>query len=394
MDHSSHLLLQLTLMFGGAKLLGELFRAVRLPGVVGELLAGVLLGPSLLAWVIPGEVHQALSELGVVILLFSVGLETHVGELRRVGTRSLVVAVGGIVVPFALGYGLMVATGHRVAPSLFLATAMVATSVGVTAQVLTEARALKTRPARIILGAAVLDDILGMMLVAVVAGASQGRVSPLGIAVLSLEALGFVLLAVLVGAPMMRQFAPLMDRPPSEESPLLVALGICLGLAWLAGTLGLAAIIGAFLAGMIVAETRHFYSIDRQIRPVAAFLVPFFFVVTGARMEFGGLATPSANGFLLLVVLLAVLGKVIGCGLAAWGEGRLAALIVGIGMVPRGEVGLLVAAMGLSSGVLDARLYAVVVAMSLLTTLLTPWPLERLMHRAGLVGSDEKTAAA
>ncbi|HEX2293821.1 MAG TPA: cation:proton antiporter, partial [Actinomycetota bacterium] len=345
--------------------------------VIGELLVGVLLGAHALGLVGHSEAHEVFQELGAIVLLFAVGLDTPPSHLKAVGGRSAAVGIAGIVLPFAAGFGLIALVEGDTSEAAFMGTAMVATSVGVTARVLSDLGRVEEAESRVILGAAVVDDILGLLVLAVVSGVAAGDLSPGSVVALAGLALGFVGLVGGLGPRAIRYLTPWLDRL-GREGVFVFAFGLCLGLAAIAGALQLAAIIGAFLAGLALAETRDRYELEERLAPVYSFLVPFFFVVTGSLVDVGALADPEIAWLALAVTAIAIAGKLVGCGGAAWGMGARSALIVGTGMVPRGEVGILVATIGLSQGIVDADLYTVVVIMSVATTLVVPPVLKAL----------------
>ena len=383
MEHAPAILLELFVVFVAAQVGGALARLVRLPAVVGEIVAGCAVGPSLLGWVTPGDPLEVLSEIGVVLLLFSVGLETRLDDLKRVGGSAVAVAVLGVLVPFAGG----ALWAHSIGPdwprSLFIAAAFVATSAGITARVLKQLGALQRIESRVILGAAVLDDILAMLLLGVVVAIQSGGQLRIGslLAVLA-EAVGFVLVIGWVGTRAMRRFSAWLDPVADSPAPLVLVLALCLGLAWLATRFGLAAIIGAFLAGMIASETRQHAQLEVQTQPLLVLLTPFFFVLTGARVQLAELAHGYAPWLLLAATAIALLTKLAGGWLGALKLGPRGALTVGVGMMPRGEVGVVIAALGLGAGVFDDRIYAVIVAMSLLTSVIAP-PVLALLLKSG-----------
>jgi Kef-type K+ transport system membrane component KefB len=378
------ILFELFVIFAAAKLVGELFERIDQPPVIGELLVGVALGSHALGLVSESEVHEVLQELGAIILLFMVGLDTHIDELRQVGRHALGVGASGIVLPFAFGTAFIYATDGSGNDAMFMGAAMVATSVGITARVLSDLGVIHARESRVILGAAVVDDILGLLVLAVVSGQARDDLSVLHMVVLGVVAVGFVAIVGGFGHRATRMLAPRVEAAQISRGPLALALSVCLGLSALAGAIGLAAIIGAFLAGMAFAELRPRWKLEDQIEPVYELLVPFFFVLVGARVDVGSLVDASTLGTVAVVTLLAIAGKLIGCGAAAWGLGRRSALIVGTGMVPRGEVGLIVASVGLSGGLIESDLFGVIVAMSILTTLVAPPALKALFASAGL----------
>ncbi|MGH2723528.1 MAG: cation:proton antiporter [Actinomycetota bacterium] len=391
------ILVDLFVLFLAAKLLGDLFVAMRQPGVVGELLAGVLVGPHLLGLVGP-EGHAVLdviAELGVIILLFTVGLETSARELRRVGRSALSVGVLGVILPLGAGITLMLALGYEHTEALFVAAALMATSVGVTARVLRDLRALQSPTARIVLGAAVVDDILAIMVLSVVAGLAVGQLTAGGLVISLLEVIGFLVIVVLAGPRVIRRLSDFAHTPLIPRSPFVFAVLLTLGLAALSGVIGLASLIGAFLAGMIFEFSRD--EVARDIEPVYQFLVPFFFAITGTRLDPSVFMDPSILGLAAVVTVIAIVTKVAGGYLGSMSQGRHVAIAVGVGMVPRGEVGLIVASLGLGLGVISTPLFGTVVAMTVVTTLLTPpvlGPLIRRMPKARPTKNGERAGAA
>jgi Kef-type K+ transport system membrane component KefB len=383
LHHGAEVLLSLFVVFVAAQVGGEIAQRLRMPAVVGEIAAGCLVGPYALGWVKLNEPLELLAEVGAVLLLFSVGLETRADDLRKVGRLATLVGVSGVVLPFVLGGLWAWLSGFETPKAMFVAAAFVATSAGITARVLQELGVLGCKESRIILGAAVIDDILAMLLLGVVTAIQGGGgVNVISLIAVLVQALGFVALVALVGTRVMQKSSTLLDAPINPLSPLTLSLMICLGLSVAASFIGLAAIIGAFLAGMIVAETRQRHSLERQVQVIMAFLVPFFFVVTGAKVDGRQLGNASALGMVAVVTLLAVVGKLVGCGVAALSAGRRSALIVGVGMVPRGEVGIIVASLGLQAAVFTETLYAVIIAMSLITSVIAPPALKTLFSGA------------
>lgn len=388
MHEAAAILLTLFAIFVAAQIGAELAQRVKLPGVVGEIIAGCVIGPSALGWIKPvqilaGTPLDVLAEIGVVLLLFAVGLETRLGDLKKVGKSAFLVGVLGVIVPFALGSLWAHGNGFDWVKSLFVAAAFVATSAGITARVLQELGVLTRIESRVILGAAVIDDILAMLLLGVVTSLQGGG----GVNVSSLllvfgQAVGFIAVIGWVGTEVMRRRAHWLDRPINPMSPLTISLAICLGLAFLSTEFGLAAIIGAFLAGMIASETHRREELEHQMQPLLALLTPFFFVVTGAKIDLTVFASGAALWMLLVVTVIAIISKFIGGFLGALSLGRRGATIVGVGMIPRGEVGVVIASLGLAAGVFSNQIYAVIVAMSLLTSIVTPPVLAVLLKPA------------
>lgn len=381
MPHApDQLLLQLLAIFVSAKVAAELFERVKLPSVLGEILAGIALGPYALNWINPSDAIHSVAEIGAIFVLFSAGLETSPHDLIRVGRKATLVAVAGVVVPFVLGFGYMKWIGDATSEAIFVGAAMVATSVGITARVLGDLRVLATRTAKIILGAAVFDDILGMVLLAVVADlASGGGLEWLHLGVLVVEAVAFALFMIFVAPRIVRRIQPRMDRMSSQQAPLIVALALCLFLSWLSAKIGMAAIIGAFFAGLMFADYAPGWDLLPRVGGITEFLAPFFFFTIGSRLNVH-LFARNVLYVAIVISLLAIVSKVVGCGLPLWREGRLSALQVGVGMMPRGEVALIVALVGLRSQIVLPSTYAIVVFMTAVTTLLAP-PLLRYLFR-------------
>lgn len=285
------LLVDLFVVLLAAKLGDELFRRLRQPTIVGEILAGLLVGPAVFGLVEPSDILEVFAELGVVFLLFWVGLETKLSDLREVGPTAVSVGVLGVVIPFGAGVGLGLALGESTATALFLGAALVATSVGITSAVLLELGVMDRRASRTILGAAIVDDILALLLVAVASGvAVAGGIDIGAIAVTAAIAVGFIVFVALGGTKLLKKRPALLHEPHFSESPLLPAVIICLGLAAFAAQIGLAAIIGAFLAGMIVAETKDQSPIEEEVAPLYAFFPPFFFAYIGIQVSLSVLA--------------------------------------------------------------------------------------------------------
>lgn len=365
-------MLQIAVIFVAAKVSSEL--AIRLGGValVGEIIAGAVLGPHGFGIIQENQLVEGLAELGVVVLLFSVGLETEWHQLRDVGPRGMLVGSIGIVLPFIGGAALALLSGHQTITALFVGTALVATSVGITARVLEEQGLLSQRESLIILAAAVVDDVLGLLVLAIVTSVGTGAIDPVRIIILLIETAIFVAIPLTIGRIGFRDHGHRSKLLRIPHGALSVALVICLVFAVLAGTIGLAAIVGAYLAGLIVAELSDELELKRDLSPIRALLVPFFFVLTGARFDVGTMLDPGALVLGVALTVIAIVTKLIGCGLAMWGTSLRSAVRVGVGMVPRGEVGLVVASLGLAAGIIDGPLYGAVLMMVAVTTLAAP----------------------
>lgn len=373
----------LVIMLGSAKLLGALAQRVGQPAVLGELVAGVLVGASVLGLVDPKiETLHLLAEVGVVILLFEIGLETDVRKLLEVGGASTVVAVVGVAVPFGLGYAVCWLLGLRGLVPVVAGAALTATSVGITARVLADLGKLKEPESRIILGAAVLDDIIGLVILTVVVGLAQGEpITALGVARIAGVAFGFLAVTLLVGrllVPWLFRLAGHIDLPGTAT---MLAVMLAFGLAWLAHQVGSAAIIGAFAAGLLLAGTPQCHEIERGVAQLGHFFVPLFFVMVGAAVDvrvFNPLDPANYPTLLLggLLIVAAVVGKFVAGYAPFWFKGKKS--VIGVGMVPRGEVGLIFAGMGLKNHVFSEGQYSAVALMVLVTTFLAP-PLLRLL---------------
>jgi len=366
------LLLTLFLMFVAAKVAAEIFERLKQPAVAGEILAGVIIGPSVLQLVQPGELTNALAEIGVIFLLFLVGLETKPGDIFRVGGRAVIVAVLGVIVPFLLGYWMADLWGQPRIESIFIGASMVATSVGITARVLGQMGLLHLDVSRIILGAAVIDDILGLLILAVVSSFAKGSVDYTQIAATAGLAIGFTVVIILLGTRAVNRIRPRVERLRVNQSYVVFGFALCLGLALVAQYIGVAAIIGAFLAGMAMSESAEGTDMSHQAEAVTEFLLPFFLANIGMQLQLTAILNRGTLLFAGLVTLLAVVSKILGCGLGAWTLGRRKAMQVGMGMVPRGEVGIVVAQIGLGLGAIGNEAFGVVLIMAVATTLIAP----------------------
>ncbi len=369
--HSTQVLFQIFVIFTSAKVLAIVGERVKVPAVISEILAGVLIGPHLLNLVQIQEWTRALAELGAIILLFEVGLSQKLTELLKVGWTALLVAVLGVIVPFFLGWGLLVLLDHSQTEAIFMGAAMVATSVGITARVLQELGVLETVVATIILAAAVIDDILGMIVLAIVSSLSEG-INYAQIISVTAMAVAFTVFIVAVGRRVMRRVTPRVQKLAARDPYFPLALVICLGLSLAAAKIRIAAIVGAFLAGLVFSEEELTAGLKDKIHALYEFLVPFFFVTMGMQMDITVLARGDILLLASMITVLAILGKLVGCGLGAWQLGRRGALQVGVGMVPRGEVGIIVASIGLGLATISDEIYAVVIIMVMATTLLAP----------------------
>ena len=393
------LLLVVAAILVTAKLFGEVAERLGVPAVLGELVAGLILGPGLLG-VIPAsgepgaEVISFLAELGVILLLFEVGLETDLKQMFQVGSSATAVALVGVTVPFVLGYLFWLYAPHAASTSnadqhtiaILVGAVLTATSVGITARVLSDLGSLQTVEARIILGAAVIDDVLGLVILGAVSRLTDGgAVSTLGLLRLLAQGVGFLVLAVILGGMIVPRLFRLIDRLKVRGAVVTLAIGLTLALAAAADLAGSALIIGAFAAGLVMRDSDQLHTVVNEGRPVAGLLAPIFFVTVGAGANIRMLdpRVPGAVPILSLAValtLIAVVGKIVSGWAAPWHSFR--RLAVGVGMVPRGEVGLIFADMGRRTGLLDAASFSAILIVVMATTFIAPLWLKPLFRRA------------
>ncbi|MBW4537773.1 MAG: cation:proton antiporter [Myxacorys chilensis ATA2-1-KO14] len=425
-------LLSLIVVYLASKIGGEICARMELPAVLGELLAGVVVGVSALhllvfpsadltasqsmvmqllqltahldpaplttTFEVQSEVLSTLAEMGVIILLFEIGLESDLKELIRVGPQAAIVAVVGVVVPFALGTaGLMLLFGVSSVPAIFAGAALTATSIGITARVLAEIQRLNSKEGQIIIGAAVLDDVLGIIVLAVVASlAKTGQVEIGNVIYLIVSAGVFLVGSLWLGLLLNPFLVSLINELRTRGQLLITALVLTFVLADVAVVIQLEAILGAFAAGLILAETEKRTELQEQVAPISDMLVPIFFVVVGARTDLSVLNpfVPSNREGLIMaafLVAVAIAGKVV-TGFTIFGQPELNRLAIGVGMIPRGEVGLVFASVGATTGTLPEALQAAVIVMVILTTFLAP-PLLRVVFTNGdSVGQEDDLA--
>ncbi|HZI62779.1 MAG TPA: cation:proton antiporter [Pyrinomonadaceae bacterium] len=402
-------LIGVAVMLVAAKIAGEVFERVRQPAVLGELLAGVLLGNLVIfgfTSIEPlktNETIAALAELGVIILLFEVGLESDLRQMMEVGWSSLLVATLGVVAPFLLGWVVSAYFLPDVATltHVFIGAILCATSVGITARVFRDLGKLATREARIVLGAAVIDDVMGLLILAVVSGAIRaaavgGSLSGVDVGLIAVKSIAFLIASIAIGHLLMPRLLRGAGRLESRGVLLTLAISFCLFLAWAAAKVGLAPIVGAFAAGLILDEVHYKPSggrLERNLhdllQPVSTVLVPIFFVLMGLRVDLRLFARVDILGFAAVLTIAAIAGKQIcALGVVERGVNRLA---VGLGMIPRGEVGLIFAGIGatlmlpspggMNEPVISPATFGAVVIMVIITTLITPpmlkWSLGR-----------------
>jgi Kef-type K+ transport system membrane component KefB len=377
------LLVGLVLVWLAAKLAGEAMERIGQTAVLGELLAGVIIGPGVLGLVHESDVLHALAELGVLILLFEVGLESDLAELLQAGLQAMLVAIIGVAVPFAVGYGVMHWLGYPALLAVFIGATFTATSVGITARVLRDLGRLQDAAAKVVLGAAVVDDILGLIILAVVTGVAQtGSVSLATVGLLSGKAVVFLVVAIVVGIRLAPTLVRWVGQLQARGTLIVYSVVFAVGLATVADLMGLATIIGAFAAGLILATTERRAHIEERVKPVADLLVPVFFVTVGMKVQpamLNPFAESSQFGIAMLLTAVAVASK-LAAGLAVYQRG-VRRWPVAVGMVPRGEVGLIFAGVGLASGVVAEGLYSALIVVVMLTTFAAP-PWLKALYRA------------
>jgi Kef-type K+ transport system membrane component KefB len=378
------LLLSLIAIFAAAKICGEIAERFHQPAVLGEIIGGIIIGASGFHLVDPHDVTiHLLSELGVILLLFLIGLETDLKKLMSVGGPAASVAVVGVVLPFFGGFALAQMLGFRTMVAVLLGAALTATSVGITARVLSDLGHLQDDESQVVLGAAVVDDIIGLILLTLVSTLAQGgELTFLGVGKIILVAFGFVIVAIIVGSQLAPSLIRVVQRIDMARGLFFSSLIFAFALAYIASSVGSAIIIGSFAAGLVLARTDQGKDIEHEVHDMAQFFIPIFFVVVGAAIDIRTLnpMDPEGRRFLLIGLALTVIGF-IGkylAGFAALRKG-LKKSVIGVGMVPRGEVGLIFAQVGLTTKLLSAGLYSAVALMVMLTTFIAPVLLRRML---------------
>jgi len=363
------------------KVLGGLAQRFGQPSVLGELVAGVVLGGSVLGVLDPADpVIAALAEIGVLVLLFQIGLHTDLKGLIKVGTTATMVAAVGVAIPFLLGVIVARALGIETIPALVAGAALTATSVGISARVLSDLGRLGSPEGQIVLGAAVLDDILGLVILSVVAGIVGGAaVTVLSVAWIAVLALGFVVGAIVIGRIAIPPIFAILGFGSTEGTLGLVALAFAFAMAWLADAAGSALIIGAFAAGLILHPTPQVKAIEKSVTTLGHLFVPIFFASVGAAVDLRALADSRSLLVGGALIVVGIAGKVAAGFAPWWFSGN--KILIGVAMVPRGEVGLIFAQMGLATGAIGADLFGAIMLMVLVTTLVTPPLLGRLARR-------------
>ncbi|HLO48915.1 MAG TPA: cation:proton antiporter [Kamptonema sp.] len=423
-------LLSLVVIYLASKIGGELSNWLGFPAVLGELVGGVIVGLSALhllvfpeggansseslivnflqltaglspdaaeaTFQVQSEVISILSELGVIILLFEVGLQSNLKELLAAGIQATIVACVGVAVPFGAGtVGLMLLFGVPAIPAIFAGAALTATSIGITSKVLSELGRLSSKEGQIIVGAAVIDDVLGIIVLAVVASlAKTGEVDVGNVVYLIISSTVFLVGAILLGSFFNKSFVAIADKIQTRGQLVIPALIFAFILSYIGAAIHLEAILGAFAAGLVFDETDKRKELESQIEPIADVTVPIFFVCVGAKTDLGVLnpAVPANREGLIIAIFLivvAILGKVV-TGAVVWGQGNINRLAIGVGMIPRGEVGLVFAGVGSASGAISPPLEAAIIMMVIITTFLAP-PLLRVVFKDGAQEAKSET---
>jgi Kef-type K+ transport system membrane component KefB len=405
-------LLSLVIIYLSSKLGSEVAKRLDFPPVLGELVAGVIVGVSALHLIVfpeggltandsivmqalslintltpeavtdifssQSEVISVLAELGVIVLLFEIGLESDLRQLKEVGIQATVVACVGVVVPFVAGTaGLMTIFGVPAIPAIFAGAALTATSIGITSKVLSELNQLKSKEGQIIVGAAVIDDVLGIVVLAVVASlAKTGEIDTGNVIYLIVSSTVFLFGSIFLGGVFNKFFVKTVETLKTRGNIVIPAFIFAFFMAFLGNAIHLEAILGAFAAGLVLDESDARNELDELVKPIADLLVPIFFVTVGARADLGVLnpAVPENRAGLLIAVFLvavAIVGKLV-TGWAVFGQPGINRLAIGVGMIPRGEVGLVFAGIGSASGVLSKPLEVSIIIMVILTTFLAP----------------------
>lgn len=370
---AGNLLFYFFIIFASAKIMGEICVRLRVPPIIGEIIAGVLLGNYVLGIIDnSNDVLMSFAEIGVIFLMFHVGLEIRVKDLFAVGRTAVFVGILGVLIPLIMGFFAMSFLGYQIVESLFIATAILATSVGISVKVLQDMGLIKHKVAYIVLGAAVLDDILALIILALVKGLARGEFHTVEFSLLVLESIVFVGFLTWWGPKLASRTRHWIEKLNIPEGPFFLSVILCLGLAELADVIGLAAIIGSFMAGIVIDELAGVYDLENKVKYVNEFLLPFFFVMMGAHLDPRAFLDPRLLILILVVTAVAVVSKMAGSALACMKETWKTKIQVGVCMVPRGEVGIIVGLIGLSLHTISHDMYTVVLGMSLLTTLITP----------------------
>ena len=364
-------ILQIFMILLATKIAGQISIRLGQPSVLGKIIVGIILGPALLGWVHETELLTVFSEIGVLLLMFLAGLETDLKEMNRNKKAAALVAIGGIILPIILGYVGSQYYGMSVGESVFIGLLLSATSVSISVQTLRELGWLNSKEGTTLLGAAVLDDIIVVILIAVAMSFFAG--SDTNIALLVGKKILFFVVLILVSKWVVPKFIQLFSRFKVTEAVLSAGLIICFSAAYFAEYLGLAGIIGTFFAGIAIAQTKFKEEIEHKVEPIAyGIFVPFFFVNIGIAVSFEGIG--NQIGFIVIFSIIAVVSKFVGAGIGAKmaGFNLKSSMGVGAGMISRGEVALILAAMGIESGLLPVEYYTAIIIVVIVTTIVTP----------------------
>lgn len=379
-----------------AKVLGELFVRIKFPAILGELFAGLLLGPYAFGSIITiggtplvaiNEIVRAFGEIGGILILFVAGLEMTFTDFRRVGSAGFTIGTSGVVVPFVMGYGVCILLGLDPGASLVVAAALVATSISITSLVLRELKKARTVESKTMMSAAIVDDVLGLSILGVIVSfiATAEVISPLNIILVILESLALWLLLVVSASIILPRLINLTSKGKSEETVEAAATASCFGAAALASAIGLSPIVGAFAAGMSVASCKAIEKIRDYSKKISTVFSPVFFALAGAAFDIRSFITSDLSFYILFIVIvsIAIISKLIGCGLPAafFLKNRNRGYKVGIGMISRGEVGLIVAGVAITAGAITESIYAAIIGMIMITTILPPIWLKKVYDK-------------
>lgn len=394
-------ILVICILVFSAKVLGELFTKIKIPSVLGELFAGIILGPYALGSISVfgsplielNEIVRAFGEIGGILILFVAGLEMSFADFRHVGPAAFTIGTIGVIIPFFLGYGISSLLGYDTVTSLVIAAALVATSIAITSLVLQEIKKSHTVEARVMISAAVVDDVLGLAILGVIVSfiTTPLVIAPMGVLFVIIKSLGLWFIMVVSASYILPRLINITARGRSEQTVEAAATASCFGAAALAAYIGLSPIVGAFAAGMAVASSKAIEKIRAYITKITVIFSPVFFALTGAAFNLRILITADLSFYLffMAMIAIAIVSKLAGCGLPAayFLKDRGKGLKVGVGMISRGEVGLIIAGIAIESEAITQSIYAAIVGMVIITTILTPILLKRVYEKTESQGS-------
>ena len=387
LDLALRAIITISILVFSAKVLGEVFAKFKIPSVLGELFAGIILGPYALGSIITiggtsvielNPIVLAFGEIGGILILFVAGLEMTFTDFRRVGSAGFTVGTIGVVVPFIIGYGVSLLLGFSIGASLVIAATLVATSISITSLVLYELNQSRSKEAKVMISAAVVDDVLGLAILGVIVSfvSASTPINPFNIILIILESLALWLAMVVSASIILPRIISLTARGKSEETVEAAATASCFGAAALAAYIGLSPIVGAFAAGMAVASSKAIEKIRNYAKKISTIFSPVFFALAGAAFNYRTFITSNVSFyvFFIVLVLVALVTKLVGCGLPAayFLKSRDKGFKVGVGMISRGEVGLIVAGVAITSQVITESTYSAIVGMIMITTILAP----------------------